>query len=218
MASPYDLQEQEQLAQIKHFWARYGNLITWLLVAVLGAYAAWNAWQYWQRKTALEAAALYDEIDRAAKANEAERVGRVWADIQKQAGGSAQAQQAGLLVAKVLYDSGDLPAARQALESVMARAQDPGVAALARLRLSAIELDAGEATQALQRVSVAPPAAFEALFADRRGDILWSQGQLQEARAAYRQAWTAMSSEVDYRRMVEAKLNALGVDPSSTAP
>jgi predicted negative regulator of RcsB-dependent stress response len=218
MASSYDLQEQEQLAQIKHFWARYGNFITWLLVAVLGAFAAWNAWQYWQRKTALEAAALYDEIDRVAKAGDVPRVVRVWADIQQQAGGSAQAQQAGLLAARVLYDSGDVPAARQALAFVVERAQDPGVAALARLRLSAIELDAGDAAQALQRLSVAPPPAFAALFADRRGDILWSQGQRQEAREAYRQAWAAMPVEVEYRRMVEAKLNALGLDPSSTAP
>ncbi|WP_371809313.1 tetratricopeptide repeat protein, partial [Aquabacterium sp. A08] len=32
---------------MKHFWAKYGNLITWGLIAVLGAFAAWNGWQYW---------------------------------------------------------------------------------------------------------------------------------------------------------------------------
>ena len=100
MAQHLDLEEQEQLDQLKHFWAKYGNAITWLLVLVLGGFAAWNGWQYWQRKTAVEAAALYEELDRAVQASQTERVQRVWADLQGNAGRSAQAAQGGLLAAK----------------------------------------------------------------------------------------------------------------------
>ena len=71
MATHLDLEEQEQLDALKHFWNKWGNLITWVLIAVLGAYAAWNGWQYWQRRQAAMAAVLYDEIDRAAKAGQA---------------------------------------------------------------------------------------------------------------------------------------------------
>jgi predicted negative regulator of RcsB-dependent stress response len=35
MATHLDLEEQEQLDQLKHFWNQYGNLITWVLVIVL---------------------------------------------------------------------------------------------------------------------------------------------------------------------------------------
>ena len=35
MANNLDLEEQEQLAELKHFWDQWGNLITWLLIAVL---------------------------------------------------------------------------------------------------------------------------------------------------------------------------------------
>ncbi|MEY3944815.1 MAG: hypothetical protein RL697_828, partial [Pseudomonadota bacterium] len=56
MATHLDLEEQEQLAELKHFWNTYGNLISWVLIAVLGAYAAWNGWQYWQRHQATQAA------------------------------------------------------------------------------------------------------------------------------------------------------------------
>ena len=48
-----DLEEQEQLAQLKHFWNRWGNLITWALIAVLGAFAAWNGWNFWQQRQAV---------------------------------------------------------------------------------------------------------------------------------------------------------------------
>ena len=49
MATHLDLEEQEQLDQLKAFWKQYGNLITWLLVLVLGGYAAWNGWNLYQR-------------------------------------------------------------------------------------------------------------------------------------------------------------------------
>ena len=40
MATHLDLEEQEQLDQLKHFWKRWGNLISWALIVVLGAYAS----------------------------------------------------------------------------------------------------------------------------------------------------------------------------------
>jgi len=46
MASHLDLEEQEQLDELKHFWKKYGNAITWLLIVVMGSYAGWNGYQY----------------------------------------------------------------------------------------------------------------------------------------------------------------------------
>jgi predicted negative regulator of RcsB-dependent stress response len=69
MASHLDLEEQEQLDQLKHFWKRYGNAITWLLIAVLGTFAAYNGWQLWQRKQGAEAAVMYDQLEAAAQAS-----------------------------------------------------------------------------------------------------------------------------------------------------
>ena len=39
MANNLDLEEQEQLDQLKHFWKQYGNLIAWALILVLGVFA-----------------------------------------------------------------------------------------------------------------------------------------------------------------------------------
>jgi predicted negative regulator of RcsB-dependent stress response len=58
-------------------------------------------------------------------------------------------------------------------------------------------------------------AEFVALADDRRGDVLLAKGQADDARQAYRKAWDAMDATSDYRRLVEAKLNALGVNPSA---
>ena len=54
MATHLDLEEQEQLDQFKHFWARWGNLITGLVTAVLLVYASYNGWNYWQQRQATQ--------------------------------------------------------------------------------------------------------------------------------------------------------------------
>lgn len=46
MASNLDLEEQEQLDQLKAFWKQYGNLITWVITLALAAYAGWNGWNW----------------------------------------------------------------------------------------------------------------------------------------------------------------------------
>ena len=55
------------------------------------------------------------------------------------------------------------------------------------------------------------------LAADLRGDVLMAKEQSAEAVAAYRQAWQAMPAQTEYRRLLQAKLNALGQDPEATA-
>ncbi|HEX5698917.1 MAG TPA: tetratricopeptide repeat protein, partial [Rhodoferax sp.] len=81
MANQLDLEEQEQLDQIKHFWKQYGNAITWVIIVVLGAFASWNFYNYWQRSQAQQAAALFDEVDRAVQAADAARMDRVFGDM-----------------------------------------------------------------------------------------------------------------------------------------
>jgi len=213
MASHYNLEEQEQLAQLKAFWAKYGNLITWLLILVLGGYAAYNGWQYWERRQAVQAAALLDELEQAAQASDADRVGRVWGDLQSQAGRTAQARQGALLAAKVFVDQDRPDQARAALQFVTDRG-DEAEAAIARLRLAGLELDAGNLDAAQRLLEGDVPEALRPWRADRLGDLRQRQGQADAARAAYEEAWRGMDAGLGYRAIVEAKLNALGVDPN----
>jgi predicted negative regulator of RcsB-dependent stress response len=49
--------------------------------------------------------------------------------------------------------------------------------------------------------------------ADRKGDVLSLQGKTAEARAEYEKAYKGLSARIEYRRLVEIKLAALGADP-----
>src|SRR5512141_872141 len=122
MATPLDLQEQEQLDQLKAFWKQYGNLLTWVLIALLGAYAAWNGWNWWQRDQAIKAGSMYDELDAAAQAGDADRASRVFADMKSRYPHTAFTEQGGLLAAKVQLDKGQADAALATLAWVGANA------------------------------------------------------------------------------------------------
>jgi len=216
MATPLDLEEQEQLDQIKHFWKTYGNLISWVLIAILGSYAAWNGYQYWQRSQAVKASALYDEVERAVASGDVARVERSLADMKDKFGSTQFAQQAALLSAKALQVQGKSDAARAALSWVAESASDPAYRDVARLRLAGVMLDAKSYDEALKQLTAEFTPAMVGLAADLRGDVLQAKGQAAEAIAAYQQAWKQLADSPEYRRLVQAKLNALGVDPQAT--
>ena len=218
MAKHLDLEEQEQLDQIKNFWAQYGNLITWVLIAVFGSFAAWNGWNYWQRTQATKAAALYDEIDRAAAARDADKMARALAEMQDRFAGTTFAAQASLLAGKTLFESGKPDAARSALSWVSEKSSDEAYQAVARLRLAALDIEAKAFDQALKTLQAPMPKAFEALAADRRGDVYLAQGKGDEARQQYEAAWRGFSQRTEYRNLVEIKLASLGVDAASLTP
>ena len=217
MATQLDLQEQEQLDQLKAFWNQYGNLITWLLVLVLGAYAAWNGWNWYQRSEAEKAGAMFDELQRAAQAGDVDRAAKVSGDLQQRYPRTAFAEQGGLLTAKLQYEKGKADAAKASLAWVADHAAEDEYRTVARLRLAGVLLDQKQYDQALQQLDQAGGKEFEALVADRRGDILLAQGKKEEAKAAYQAAWKAMDEKLEYRRLIDAKLTALGAPPAPAA-
>ena len=217
MATQLDLEEQEQLEQLKAFWNQYGNLITTLLVIVAGAYLAWFGWNWWQRDQGIKAGSMYDEFDRAVQASDAERAGRIFADMKERFPRTAFTGQAGLLAAKLAADKGLAEVARADLAWVAESGAENEYRAIARLRLAGLLLDDKKYDEALKQLDGVESGEFAALAADRRGDILSAQGKGDDAKAAYQKAWAAMDARVDYRRLVEAKLNVLGLNPVAAA-
>ena len=215
MATPLDLEEQEQLDQIKHFWKTWGNLISWVLIAILGSYAAWNGYQYWERSQAAKASALYDEVERAVSSGDVSRVERSFADMKDKFGSTQFALQSALLAAKTLQAQGKTDAARDALSWVANGASDKAYRDIARMRLAALHLDAKAYDEALTQLGGEFTPAMMGLAADLRGDVLQAKGQNAEAIVAYQQAWQKLADTPDYRRLVQAKLNALGIDPDA---
>ena len=213
MAKHLDLEEQEQLAELKHFWKLYGNLITWVLIAVFGTFAAWNGYQYWQKRQGSQASSMYDEVERAVGSGDAARIDRSLADMKDRFGETIYAEQAGLLAAKTYFEKGNVDAAKAVLEWVSSKARDEGYQSIAKLRLAGLLMEAKAFDEALKTLAGTFPKDFAPLASDRRGDVLLLQGKKLQAKAEYEKAYQGLDERAEYRRLVEVKLNALGIDP-----
>ncbi len=213
MANHLDLEEQEQLDQLKAFWKQYGNLISWVLIAALGAFAGWNLYQRWQIGQASQAAAMYDELERVIKVGDISKLDRAIADMRDKFPSTTYASQASLLAAKVYFEAGKTAEAKSSLLWVADKSPDNGYQSVAKLRLAGLLMDAKSYDDALLQLAGTFPTGFLALVADRRGDIFSLQGKKAEARGQYELAFKSFEEPAEYRRLVEVKLNALGVDP-----
>jgi predicted negative regulator of RcsB-dependent stress response len=217
MATPLDLQEQEQLDALKAFWKQYGNLITWGLVLVLAVFAGLNGWRWWQRDQGAKAGAMFEQLALAARAGDAQRAGTIFADLKERYARTAYAQQGALLAARVQFERGQADAAKASLAWAAEHAVEDEYRAVARLRLAGLQLQAKEYDAALKTLDAAKAPTFAALVADRRGDVLLALGKPAEARAAYEQARAAMDAKVEYRQLIDAKLTALGAPPPAAS-
>jgi predicted negative regulator of RcsB-dependent stress response len=209
--SAYDLEEQEQLAAFKAWWKDNGNTVVTAAIVVLLAIAAWNGWVWYQRTQAAQAGALYDTLQKAARANDVKATRDAAGAILESYPRTAYAALAALTSAKVHFQAGDLKTARAQLAWVVEHARNPQLREIARLRLATVQLDDGAPDEALKVLDEKPDPAFEALFAAQRGDILVAQKKFAEARAAYRAALDkAGDKDPALRESVRLKLDALG--------
>jgi predicted negative regulator of RcsB-dependent stress response len=206
----YDLQEQEQLENLKAFWQRYGGFILTVIAIIALAFAGWRAFEWYQMRQAGQAAVAYEQLREAAISRDTAKVRETAGLIFSDYPDTAWAQMAALVAADVYVDAGDPKAAKVPLQWAIDEAQDPAFRDEARLRLAAILLDEKAYDEALALLGQPSAASFASLFADRRGDLLVAQGKTGEARAAYRQALEAMSLDNALRRLVQLKLDALG--------
>ena len=81
MMAVYDLEEQEQLAELKTWWNQYGNLVTSVALVVALAVASWQGWNWWQRDQAAQASAVYGGLQVAANQRDAKRTRELAGDL-----------------------------------------------------------------------------------------------------------------------------------------
>lgn len=207
----YDLEEQEQLSEIKAWWEHYGRLVTAVAVAAALASVAWQGWQWYKHKQSAEAAALYALVQRADMAKDAVKAREAAGQIIDKFSGSYYADLAALLSAQVQLAAGDSKNARAQLGWAAEKANDPALRELARLRLATVLFDENALDEALAQLASPPSEPFKARYADLQGDILAAQGKKAEARAAYQAALAAEPpGQNSLQGLISLKLEALG--------
>jgi len=207
----HDLQEQEQIDQLRAWWAKYGTLVsTGLLIAAI-ILGGWRGWQWYQNHQSGQARGYFEALEEATRQNGDESVARINAAMKTLRDDYAKtdyAARAALVASAALQTRDQIPAARAQLEW-LAQTKNPALVPVARLRLAGLLLDQKDYDAALAQLNDAP-AAFNGLFDDRRGDILAAQGKAVLAREAWKKALEAMGPSNPLAPVVKLKIDALG--------
>lgn len=215
----YDLEEQEQLDELKTWWKMYGNLVTGILVALALAVVAWQGWNWWLRQQTAQASAIYASVQTAVAQKDAKRARELAGELIEKYSATTYAGMGALAAARLQIDAGDAQNSRVQLAWAAENAKDPGLRDLARLRLAAVMLDQQAYDDAIKQIASEPAAGFGPRFAELRGDIFAAQGKIAEARKAYDDALAKFDAQAKadetrlrggYKDVIQVKRDALG--------
>ena len=206
-----DLEEQEQVEELKAWWKQHGGFIATVLLAVAVGFAGWQAWRWYQVHQAANASVLYDTVTKAAQANDAKALRDASGTLVESYPRTLYASMGALVAARYYFDRNDLKNAKVQLQWVMEHSPSDDFRDLARLRLATVLLDEKAYDEALKLLEAKPAAAYEAQYAALRGDILVAKNQAAEAKAAYKLA-LEKSDKKDgaFQESVRMRLEALG--------
>jgi len=207
----YTLEEQQQLDNLKHFGSRYGKWIAAVVLAAALAGASYYAWTSYQTGKKQEAATLFASIEKQAK-DEKVDTKKLWASLQPMLSSQPQSgysSRGARLVAQTAFTKKDYATADAGLQWVLNNTQDANEKALAQLNLISVKMDSKKLPEAL-KLAEAKPTGFEAVFAERKADVLAMMGKTKESEAAYQEAIKLNKDNKAALQVLDYKLAALG--------
>ena len=208
---PLDLEEQEQVAELRAWWRQHGNLIVSAVLAAALAFAGWQGWRWYSANQAAHAAAVFDTLAKAAQAGDAKALRDSAGALIESYPRTLYASMGALVAARFHFDRNDFKSAKAQLEWVVERAPLEDFRDIARLRLAAVLLDEKAYDEALKVLDAGHSAAYDSQYAALRGDVLVAKNQPADARAAYKLALDKAGREQNaFRESVRMRLEALG--------
>jgi predicted negative regulator of RcsB-dependent stress response len=206
-----DLEEQEQVAELKAWWNQFGSLVTAAIVAACVAFAAWQGWRWYERSQAAQAGALFEALAHAGQAGDAKALRDAGGALLENYPRTLYASMGALTAARFYFDRNDPKSAKAQLQWVIEHGRTDDLRDLARLRLANVLLDEKAYDDALKLLDEKHGAAYDAEYAAAKGDVLVAKNQAAEAKAAYRVALDkAGAGNNGFRESVRMRLEALG--------
>ncbi len=205
----YDLEEQDQLEDLKTWWKQWGNTVAGIVLALSIGVVGVQGWRWWTQQQATQANVLYDAVAAAVRANDAAKAKDAMTQLADKYAGTGYAPRAALLVAAQLFENGDAAGAKAQLAWVIDKSSEDELKQIARLRLAGILLDEKQYDEALRVLDAKHDQPFAGVYADMRGDVLAAAGRTEEARNEYQTALAQLDPKSAYRNLVQLKFDAL---------
>ena len=205
-----DLEEQEQVDELKALWKKYGNYITRGVIAFFVLYGLYQGWGYYQTKQSLGASEAYQSIVVLDEKNTKEIMQKSPYLIDD-FGGTPYAGRAAILFAKASYLEGLKDKAKEKLEWASSHAKESATESIALIQLGQILVEEKKYEDALKTVNNIDNEGYLGLSNDLKGDILNAMGKKDDAKKAYQEALKRFGPKDPYAKFTQEKLESLGV-------
>ena len=206
----YDLQEQEQIDNIKALWKQWGSLVVTVLLAAVVGIIGTKGWQSYKQGRAEAASGVYIALEDALQAKDLNKAKTQLAQIKSNYASSPYASRGALLVAQAQVAAKDLKGAQEQLQWVLQETKEDDLKDLIRMRLATVQLDQKQYAEALKTLEAKPADVYMASFADLKGDILLASGKAAEAAKAYEIAINKADKASPLHQFLQLKIDALG--------
>lgn len=212
MANHHD--DEQELENLKRWFSENWIALATGLVIGFGAIGGWQGWKAYHEKRYLAASQMYGDFKKALVAAKADEAKGIADKLQSDYAATPYATAAALRLAQTDVEAGQLDAAAQRLDWVIAHGDDASLQALAKTRKARVLWQQGKPDDALKLVD-GSSGEFAAIDAELRGDIAQSKGDRAGARTAYAAALAAAAPDAPNRGLLQQKLDDLAVETAA---
>jgi predicted negative regulator of RcsB-dependent stress response len=202
--------EHEQSERVRRWIKEYGFSIVLGLVLAFGGIFGYRTWQDQQVTQRYLAAEYFDVIQRELDGGDLDFAEEQYQAMRDSVSRSAYVGLAGMLMAGAYIEDGRLEPAARIYRDILANRKLEAVQPVATVRLARILEAQGDVQAALALVEGEAPPGFQGAWADVRGDLLLSRGELEQARMAYQEALDNLAGDGRGRHLIQMKIDATG--------
>ncbi len=208
--------EEQQVEALKKWWKENGISVIVGLVIGIGGIVGWRSWQGHQENIAGNASMAYQQVVDILTSGDKDQAKRIGDRLIQAHPDNAYAALTSFLLAKAAVERNNLEEARLFLQWILDHAGIDEVKLVARVRIARLLIQENRLDEAMALITNVEAGAFQAIFAEIRGDILVARGDIDGARSAYNQAMNTLVTASN-RDLLRMKIDDLG-SPESGAP
>ena len=204
------ISEDEQVEALKKWWKENGTAVIIGVAICLSVVVGFWKWREYTENLAYEASDIYVGFTEALADKNTEAQANRYETLKKDYSGTSYAVLAAMQMAKLSIANNDLDKAATELKWALDHAGHDAIAHLARVRLARILVAQKKPDEALTLVNGLKPSAFDAEYAEIKGDIYRQKGDVTGARKAYEAALDSNLFSGKRREFVKMKMSDLG--------
>ena len=204
--------EEEQVESIKRFLKRYGPMILTTVATICLLMAGWQFWHRHQEDLREKSALAYAQLLLSASNEDTEGLKQKAQYLIKDYAKTPYAALAALMLAREAVHVNQLDVAKRHIAWVIDHAQQAAVKQIAQTRMARILLAQKQYSEALVALDAVEGEVYAGTIAAIRGDILFAQGNISEARESYALALKHLPREARIRQVLTIKMNDLAIE------